>query len=245
MIEQFLEARRGSSGEDDQSPDYQKPSPQINSENSFLAALHVVRKIVRRRFSVSEQPEDASDLEQGIVLRLLNWKEKYRERSEKMSEGDWESFAARTAYNETNRHFSKKALSATEMPLDAAREIASSQPIAGDSRAELQSLAAFVWQEICRESLRQRRALLLQSRRLIVYLLTGGVRDEELARSLELTLDEWLEIKIRLPLSDASIARIVGGGDTDDNQRDIESAIKSIKKARHKARGKLRNLTNR
>ncbi len=240
MIEAFWDVvRQFSNNENKPSDSIEEPSHKKNSEDSFLAALPVVRKIVRRRF-VSLRQAETSDLEQGIILRLLNWREKYPEKSEKMSTGDWESFAARTAYNETNRHFSKNVAGASHFPLDVADEIESPQSVAGDSDAEFQSLAYFVWQETCQLSLRQRRALLLHSRKLIVYFLTGGITDEDLARSLEISEDEWLEIKIKLPLPDASIARFVRG----DERRNLESIIKSIKKARYEARGKLRKLTN-
>lgn len=243
MIEPFWDVlRRLSNNENSLLDSVKQPSHQKNSEDSFLTALPVVRKIVRRRFMLPRQAE-ALDLEQGIILRLLNWREKYPEKSEKMSEGDWESFAARTAYNETKRHFSKNAAGAAHFPLDVADEIESPQSVAGDSDAEFQSLASFVWLETCQLSLRQRRALLLHSRRLIVYFLIGGITDEELARSLELSEEDWLEIKNNLPLPDASIARYVR--DRGDERRNLESIIKSIKKARHEARGKLRLLTNR
>lgn len=244
MIERFWDVLGRFSTSENRPPDStEEPSHQKNSENAFLAALPVVRKIVRRRF-VSLRQAEALDLEQGIILRLLNWREKYPEKSEEMSEGDWEAFAARAAYNETNRHFSKSAKAdAADLPLDAASEIESSLFLAGDSKAEFRSLASFVWQETCQLSLRQRRALLLRSRKFVVYLLTAGITDEELAQSLELATDEWLEVKSRLPLSDAESARFTGGSSSDESRKS-EFAIKSIKKARHEARASLRKSTN-
>jgi len=238
MIEPFWDVlRRLSSSETDAPESVELSSHEKKSEESFLAALPVVRKIVRRRF-VSFGQAEASDLEQGIVLRLLKWREKYPDISENMSSGDWESFAARTAYNETNRHFSK---SAAHLPLDAASEVESYERLVGNSDAEFQSLASFVWQETCQLSLRQRRALLFKSWRLIVYFLKGGISDAELAQSLNLSENEWLEVKIKIPLSDASIARFNG---ITEKRPNLESVIKSIKKARHEARARLRKLTN-
>ncbi|MCY7376571.1 MAG: hypothetical protein LH472_11455 [Pyrinomonadaceae bacterium] len=158
-----------------------------------------------------------------------------------MSEGDWESFAARTAYNETHRHFSKTAADAAHLPLDVADGIESPQSVAGDSDAEFKSLARCVWQETCQLSLRQRRALLLHSRKLIVYFQKGGIKDEELAQSLEMEIGEWLEVVTKLPLPDAQIARVVGAI---GERQNLESVINSIKKARHEARAKFRKLTN-
>jgi DNA-directed RNA polymerase specialized sigma24 family protein len=244
VIEPFWDVlRRFSTSEKSPPEPVEEPSHQKNSEDSFLAALPVVRKIVRRRF-VSLRQAEALDLEQGIILRLLNWREKYREKSERMSESDWKAFAARAAYNETHRHFSKNAASnAMYLPLDIADEIESPLPFLGDSDVEFKSLAYFVWQETCQLSLRQKRALLLHSRKLIVYFLTGGITDEELAQSLEISETEWLDIKTKLPLSNASIAQFVVNENKDD-RRSLESVINSIKKARHEARGKLRLLTN-
>ena len=241
MIEPFWDVLRRLSNSGNSPPDaVEQSSHEKNSEDSFLAALPVVRKIVRRRF-VSLRHAEASDFEQGIVLRLLKWREKYPDISADMSQGDWESFAARTAYNETNRHFSKNGKAKAHLPLDAASDIESPERLAGDSDAEFQSLASFVWQGICQMTLRQRRALLLQNRKLVLNLLKGGIRDEELARSLEISENEWLEVKIKIPLPDAGIARLNGAR---GEQTNLERAIKSIKKARHEARGKLRKLTN-
>jgi len=242
MIEPFWDALRRLSNSENSLPDSVNPSShRKNSENSFLAALPVVRKIVRRRVVALGQAE-ASDLEQGIILRLLIWREKNHEKCAEMSDSDWESLAARTAYNETNRHFSKNG-DAVYLPVDAASEVESSQPLAGNSDIEFQSLAQFLWQETCQLTLRQRRALLLRGRKFVVYLLKCGIKDEELAQSLELATDEWLKIKMKLPLPDAETARYTGG--SSGESRNPESAIKSIKKARHEARARLRKLTNR
>ncbi len=240
MIESFFDVFRRQSVDENSQPDFEDSSHQKNSENSFLAALPVVRKIVRRRFVTLKQGE-ASDLEQGIVLRLLKWREKYHEKSEQMSPDDWKSFAARAAYNETNRYFSKNAKDAERLPLDAVSAVESPQPITGDTDAEFQSLAYFLWQETCELTLRQRRALLLHSRRLIVDFLKAGITDGELARSLEISEPEWLEIKNSLPMSNARIARLISEA---DERRNLESMVNSIKKARYEARVKLRKLTN-
>lgn len=141
MIESFWDVLRRLSNSETDAPESVEPSShEKKSEESFLSALPVVRKIVRRRF-VSFGQAEASDLEQGIVLRLLKWREKYPDISENMSSGDWESFAARTAYNETNRHFSKSAAGAAHLPLNAASNVESYERLAGDSDAEFQSLA--------------------------------------------------------------------------------------------------------
>ncbi len=107
MIEAFWDVvRQFSNNENKPSDSIEEPSHKKNSEDSFLAALPVVRKIVRRRF-VSLRQAETSDLEQGIILRLLNWREKYPEKSEKMSTGDWESFAARTTNKSEADRFEK------------------------------------------------------------------------------------------------------------------------------------------
>ena len=243
MIEPFWDVLRRWSNFEKDAPDAveQQPSHEKNSEDSFLAALPVVRKIVRRRF-VSLRQAEASDLEPGLVLRLLKWREKYPDISAEMSPGDWESFAARTAYNETKRHLSKNGNGKAHLPLDAASDVESPEQLVGESDVELESLASFVWQGICRMTLRQRRALLLQNRKLVLNLLRGEIRDEELARSLEISENEWLEVKIKIPLPDATIARLSGA--VNSEQTNLGSAINSIKKARHEARVRLRKLTN-
>lgn len=241
MIESFLDVWRRLSRDESLEPDFHEPSFQQTSEELFLSALPVVRKIVRRR-SVSFQPAtEASDLEQGIILRLLDWREKHREKSEKMSEGEWKSFAARAAYNEINRLFTE-GITVETIPLEEVHEAANQNFVEGCAGAEVFSLVHRFWQEICSLSLRQRRALLFHSQELIINLLESGISDAELARVLELTEDEWSDIKDRLPFSDKQIADITHGESNSD--KNIVSSTKSIKKARYEARGRLQKLTN-
>jgi hypothetical protein len=241
MIESLLDAWRRFSGDENRKPDSQESSFQKNSEESFLAALPVVRKIVRRRTMPFQAPAagDASDLEQGIILRLLDWREKNYEKSEKMSPEEWKSFAARAAYNEINRLFTEGTEVET-VPLEEIHEAAGQKSVEGYTNAEVYSLVQRVWQEICSLSLRQRRALLFQSQELIVHFLQSEIGNGEIARVLEITESEWLDIKDRLPLSDSQIAeltRVESSGD-----KNIEPLTKSIKKARHEARARLKKL---
>lgn len=212
------------------------------SEESLLAALSAVRKIVRRKTLNSEQTDGAADIFQTIALRLLKWRDKFRDKSEQMSPGEWQSFAARTAYNEINRYFSVKA-SFREVPLEDAAEVAAPQIVEGNSNAEVLSLARPLWQAICSLSLRQRRAFLLHSQKLIIILLQNKITDEELARALELEDQEWAEIKSRLSLFDHQIARLII--EKEESGKSVESLTKSIKKARHEARRKLLRIPTR
>src|SRR6266704_460837 len=102
MIGSLLKETSTACNTDDQSNSHDTTA---NSERSILEALSIVRLIVRRRLSF--QCTDISDLVQGIALRLWKWRDKNREKSESMSDQEWKSYAARTAYNEVNRHLSK------------------------------------------------------------------------------------------------------------------------------------------
>ncbi|HLM62119.1 MAG TPA: sigma-70 family RNA polymerase sigma factor [Pyrinomonadaceae bacterium] len=205
-----------------------------DSEASLLAALPVIRKIIRRKIAFPHQ-SDSSDIFQGIVLRLWNWRNKFREKSARMSPTEWESFAARTAYNEINRYFSSKKRELVS--LDEASEFASSDSVTGETDAEIESLARFVWQGICRLTLRQRQALLLQDQRLVISLLQGGILDKELATVLDITDGDWLEIKVQMPLSDLQISEFSNG-----NNRSPKPDARWVKKARYEARAKLRTI---
>ncbi len=240
MIESFMDAWRRFSSDESRPPDSHESSFQKNSEESFLAALSVVRKIVRRRSASLQPATEASDLEQGIIVRLLDWREKHREKSEKMSEGEWKSFAARAAYNEINRLFTE-GTNVETVSIEEIHEAADQKPVEGYTSAEVYSLVHQVWQEICILSLRQRRALLFHSLELVLNLLESGIGDAELAQVLELTEDEWSDTKDRLPLSDFQIAELTRGESTGD--KNIQLLTKSIKKARYEARGRLRKLT--
>lgn len=209
-----------------------------NSDDSLLAAVPVVQKIVRRKTASSWQSE-ASDLVQGVVLRLLNWRNKHQEQSAEMTPDEWQSFAAKTAYNEINRHYKNNSVS--EVPLDSVRETAAAGFLEGQSEAEIRSLVAQVWQKICSLSVRQRQALLFGSRDLVVFLLTAGIADEELAEKLNLNTNEWADVKNRLPLKNVQIAELLK---QIGNENSIEAIAKSMKKARHEARLKLRRVTD-
>lgn len=213
-------------------------SRDANSDDNLLTALPVVQKIVRRKTVFSWQSE-ASDLVQGVLLRLLNWRNKHQEKSDKMSPGEWQSFAAKTAYNEINRHYSDNSKK-TIVPLDSV-EADAKENVEGQSETEVLSLVSEVWRETCNLSLRQRRALLLGSQELVVYFLKIGVTDEELAVALSLTTEEWMRVKERLPLLDIQIAKIIK---EKGNQTSVEAIAKSIKKARHEARLKMRRVTD-
>lgn len=221
-------------------PESGAESPVPNdSEKAFLNALPVVQKIVRRKILFSS-PSDASDLVQLIALRLWKWREKYREKSVKMSTDEWQSLAARTAYNEINRLFSNNS-KVSNVALEEVSEVAAAEFVEGQTEAEFYSLARVVWQEICRLTLRQRRALLVSSWELVFYLLKSGVNDDEMIEILKFNMEVWEKIKAELPLSDARLAEIIRETDKTKNP---ESLTKSIKKARHEARGKLQKLRN-
>lgn len=206
-----------------------------DSDDYLLASLPVVQKIVRRKTVFSWQSE-ASDLVQAVALRLLNWRKRNLEKSEEMSKDEWQSFAAKTAYNEINRYFADNSLK--DVSLDSVQEAAES--IEGQSEIEVFSLTFEVWQKICNISLRQRQALLFGSQELVIYLLKIGITDEELAEKLNLTIEEWAEVKNRLPLKSLQIAELLK---EIGNENSLEAIAKSMKKARHEARAKVRRAT--
>lgn len=234
LFEELSSRQTEKSGERDE---FSESPDQKHSENAFLSALPVVQKIVRSKTLFSLH-SDTSDLVQSIALRLWKWREKHGEKSADMSSDDWKSLAARTAFNEVNRHFSNKKF-ASNVPLEEASSVATSEFVEGNTNIEFYLLAREVWQEICRLSLRQRRALLLSSQELIYYLLKSGVSDDEMKEILEITSVVWENIKSEIPLPDARIAEIL---QEMGNTKNPESLKMSIKKARHEARYKLQEI---
>ena len=241
MIESlFDEAGRGSS---ESTEEIRPNSPDTGGEAGerlFLAALPLIDRIVRRRRSAILEG-DTPDVFQSVALRLWNWRQKYREKSEAMTGDDWNSFAARAAYNETNRHFSKKLRLAADVPIGA---VGLEAEIPANAAAEIEVLLLVrqVWQGICILTTRQRLALILHSQDLIIYLLQCGVSDEALAESLELTDAGWAEIKQLVPLTDAQIANLAA--DKAEGKK-RSSTAGSIKKARFEARKHLQYLQQR
>lgn len=209
------------------------------SDDSLVATLPVVQKIVSRK-TILYWHSEASDIVQGIVLRLLKWRKKYQKKSEEMSSEEWQSFAARTAYNEINRNYKHNPI-LVESPLESVTDVVAQNTLEGQSEAEFFSLAHQVWQKICSLTVRQRQALLFGSQNLVIYLLKCGITDQELAESLNLTPEKWIEVKDRLPLKSFQIGELLSEL---GNEKSIESIANSIKKARHEARAKLRRVTD-
>lgn len=207
-----------------------------DSDDSLVASLPLVQKIVQRRIVMSWASE-AADLVQGIALRLLKWRNKYQDKSKQMSPDEWQDFAARTAYNEINRHYKNNSL--INVPLEAVQETALTFFLEGQSEAEVCSLSLEVWQKICSLTLRQRQALLLGSDDLVLYLLQCGITDKELAENLNLTIEEWSVVKDRLPLKSVQIAQLLRKS---GNRNSYESSVRSTIKARHEARLKVRRV---
>lgn len=206
------------------------------NEGSLVSALALISRVIcGRRYAVPEA--DILDITQEAVLRLWKWSEKFQERSSRMTMAEWDSFTAKTAHNEINRYFSNQ-LRSNEVPLDEGDLIRSGTP-EGNADAELFSLVRNVWQEICSLTLYQRRALLLNSAELLIYLMQFGIDEPAIVASLEINEDDWPDIFGRLPLPDREIAAIARSSKA---MRDPDAATRAIGKARFDARRKLKRF---
>lgn len=216
-----------------------KPAPTCASrtdEGSLVSALDLIwRVLCGRRYAIPDA--DLPDIVQEAGLRLWKWREKYHEKAAGMTIAEWDSFTAKTAHNEINRHFSNQR-QVNEVPLDDTIALQTATP-EGDTDSEMFSFMRIVWQEICRLTQYQRRALLLGSPELVIYLVKFGIGEIEVVSSLEITKEEWTDISGRLPLSDKEIAAIARSSKT---IRDPESAARAIGKARFDARRRLKRL---
>ena len=223
MIESLLEELPQHGGYDGQDPK-RDPKADAAAENSFLASLRIVKRIVTRR-QAARDPAQAADLVQEIACRIWRWRLNHQQKSEMMSEGEWNSFAARTAYNEVKRHFSR-ATRSESLPLESITEAAQTS-IEKQTEIEVALLIQQVWQAICQLPLRQRQSLLLHSQDLIIYFLQIGITEKQLAEILDFSEKDWNLVCDRLPMADAEIAERTRG------------TAGSIKKARYEARVKL------
>ncbi len=210
------------------------------SENSFLAALQIVQRIVGRRRSGLDTA-NVPDLVQEIALRLWRWSANHQERSNEMSRSEWGAFAARTAYNEIRRYFSVQRIPISALTVDSLPEIEGSHA-QNFIEIEVSSLIDQAWQGICNLTVRQRRALLLHSQELVIYLLQSGVSEKAIAEMLEIKETDWYRIRGFLPMTDTEIAREI----TASGRLMRRSATAgSVKKARYEARVKLEGLIGR
>lgn len=244
MIERFFDEMRRAVAAANKATDPPQADEKLHSppagDESFLAVIPTVRKIVRRKLFSAARRGDESDLVQKIVVQLLIWRKNQPDKSEEMTAQEWQSFASKTTYRAANRHLSSNK-HLTEPLEDVAEEISGENRIAGNTETEVASLLRVFWQGICQLSLRQRRALLLNSEPLVVALRRNGIGNEKLSEVLELDESELAEIINRLPLSDAQIARLAAARDNTKNQN-INSLTKSVKKARHEARARLQKI---
>lgn len=241
MIERFLdELRRAVTANKATAPPEpnEKINPRLNSDESLFAVIPTVKQIVRRKLYSARQT-DAPDVVQKVILQLLIWRDNQRHKSEVMTEGDWQAFASKATYNAVNKHLSGN--NPLIEPFETALEIPDENHIIGNTDAEVASLLRIFWQEICELSLRQRRALLLNSESLIIILKQNGIGNQKLSETLDLNECDLSEIFQRLPLPDAQIAILTAIKGTNKNQS-IDSLTKSIKKARHEARARLKKL---
>ena len=245
MIERFFdEMRRGARARREltEPPEPADDGSQSNSggdgsDENFLSALPTIRKIVWRRL-FSSKTDGAPDAVQKIILQLLIWRKNNPDKIEGMNPDEWQSFASKTAYHAVNKPLpNNERFSA---PLEEADEIPGESAVAGNTAAELASLLSVFWQGICGLSLRQRRSLLLGSESLLVLLKYNGVSNEKLSEILELGENELSEIIAKLPLKDLQIAQLIV--DREDGNQNVHFLTRSIKKARHEARAKLKKL---
>ena len=223
--------------ESEKNPPMADASPVRVPESSFLAALQIVQRIVGRRRSGLDTA-NVPDLVQEIALRLWRWSSNHQAKSDDMSSSEWGAFAARTAYNEIRRYFTNQRIPLTDLNADSHPEIGGSHA-QNLSEIEVSSLISQAWQGICNLTVRQRRALLLHSQELVIYLLQSGVSEKELAEWLEIKESEWYRIRDFLPMTDIEIAREISAS----GRRSVTAA--SVKKARYEARVKLEGLIGR
>lgn len=217
------------------SPDVQN-EPQQSSGRLITEALNLIKLITNGRRAGLPEAE-VPDVTQETLLRLWKWLQKFRDKSDGMSAGEWSSFTARSTYNEIGRH-RKKLIRNNEVPLEDVPDI---QNLAQDfeSDMEMASLIRKVWQGICKLSLYQRRALLLHSAELLIYLMQFGIREQDLAEALSFKIEDWRVLAEQMPLADIEIAKLINGS---RSPVDTKSAVGAIKKARYDARRKLGKL---
>lgn len=210
--------------------------PPLNIRDSLAEVLPLIYRIVKAKMSVSQEA-DVSDVVQKTALRLWRWQTRHPEKITDLTEAEWRSYAARTAFNEVNRGLANS--SPVFEVLSEHSETFSEGRILGNSPTEFASLVSFGWREIEKLSVRRRRALLLQSFELITFLRQGGISATKIRFALELSAEDWERFKDELPLSDAAIA---GLAEHEERESRRETSAASVKKARHEARTKLQHL---
>jgi len=207
----------------------------FDREGLLAESLKLIRKVVSGRRSISN--DDVPDIAQEVALRLWKWRTKYECKGSEMEVDEWRSFTARTAHNEVNRTLSNRN-NHIDVSIDEIEQFKISQT---GSSAETLQLVDSAWQGICRLSLYQRRALLLSSIDLVIYLLQYGVEEDELLKELAVSREDWEAIASRMPLSDSEIAALANPG---SGKQQNGTKASAVKKARFDARKRLKELMN-
>lgn len=206
-------------------------------EGLINGVLKLIKIITNGRSS--RLPEaDSPDVAQDTALRLWKWHQKFPERSNGMSPEEWHSFAATSAYNEVNRYKTKLSKN-NEVPLVFIPEL---EDLTQDVEAELEMkiLVRAFWQGICKLSLYQRRALLLHSAEIGLYLMQFGISEEDIADKLSFDEEEWRYLSLQMPLTDIEIAKLMKGNG--NGVFNAQVSVRNIKKARYDARKNLGKL---
>lgn len=215
----------------------EKTPDAATQEKYFLNTFPLMNLIILQKLNALYL-DYLEDIKQKVALSL--WKWKVRRPEKELSEEEWAKLINTSTQNEIKRFHSDKmsrATSLSDVSENSQAEnlvvLQTSSPL-GNTPTEAASLLLQIWQVIKEQTLREKFALLLRDREIINHLVSYkccGIN--EVAATLELTTDEFLQVYRSLPFSDAEIGICLG------KKLEKEVNAEQISKARQRMRAKL------
>ena len=203
-------------------------------EKYFLNTFPLIRRIASRNSGIVNTGA-AEDIFQTVALRLWKWKKDERN----LSEEEWLKYANRATQNEIKRFYGSKyrrnvSLSEIEEDHQFDFTVDGCPRPAGNTESEVRSSLKYLWKTVREFSLRQKYAFLFRKQDFIFELVSRECcAIEEIAGSLDLSRQEFIELAQRLPLSNEEIQELL------ETKLREEVTVKQVWMARGKANAKL------
>lgn len=182
-------------------------------ENYVLRALADVRKLVFYKLG-SKHRDSAEDLLQRVFCKIWAWKIRH---DKTLEYDDWQRVTKTVVYREISEFFGEKYtkdIVFSQMDTNLREALFETQSfenaLAGNTRAEVDSLLYIFWKRAQILTLRQRYAFVLGSEDFLVeFINTGYCGFKELAAYFEVTEEIFANILDFIPLSERQIGELL------------------------------------
>lgn len=207
-------------------------------ERYFLNTFPLIKKLIRSKSEILP-PRVVEDLLQQVKYKLWKWKENYLQNRE-LSFEEWQKLANTTTRHETIDYLRRKEnqnLLFSEIAFEESfflRPQFRQASAEGETGYEARTLLRLIWQRYLQLSLRQRYAFLLLKEDFVTFLLKYGCCTAgEIADSLGLEENEFIELLAKLPLSETEVSELLA------EKQGENLTVGQVRTARSKAKANL------